>query len=780
VEIRNDKFKNTSNHQGRSGSATLNMEKLSLFMDSMISNYNKPELAVFREWVSNAHDAHVAAGIKRPVKVTLPSQLSPTLVVQDFGLGMTTEFVEKFYLSFGSSSKDKANDEIGGFGQGGKSALAIASQYTMTTVAGGLKNIYIFERSPMGGVDFKLVIEDMPTEEPSGTTVQVAVDRISEYSESNINRVLAGWSNDDIELSTGKKFFSIPDSGTLVSFEMDLTDQSKAGEEDFEEDIRAEKGYVLHGAFDTSGNAPKLTKELDLGRGEYVVLVGPVAYIFEPQLSTRRVLQDYMAASVNIGDVSFPSSREVIEPSRNNRNFVGDSFERIVLEADELLHERAKSVPDRKTALTLYGSPLAKNNRDLKISYKKEVVPTSFTPRASDSVFDYEHTGGWRGVKDYRLAERKFGPDTELGLTIQTLVIQDDEATSQSIRNNVRLRHTSLGDEPKDLSGYLVISTKPGAWLKAAAKTVLKSSELAEVARAYRKKKRDEAAAAAAAGMAPVVAVKKSRKDRIGEYSSNWLEFGKDAEGNFKVELVHSDLMEFFENHFDPKKTLVLSTSDSTYYPSNFVSHFQSFNVNPQDAQFLSVATGSKIETLRVLLGTEVEIVDLNGWMVENFANHASYSGRSPKEIAASLPFDADSAVTDLIKAVGLKNIHSKYAEIIEDGEELSKIQSLTGSYYDSNSRYIRNLLPDFSKGTSITERPEFFFLTKLGYYRAPELKKSELNAVAHSLNQMMENWLDNLALEEAEAEEAAAALAAEPKEEAAEEESEQALTSSN
>lgn len=766
MKTRQDKFKNTSDFQGRSGSATLNMDKLSLFMDSMISNYNYPELAVLREWISNAHDAHVAAGIKRPVKVTLPSALNPMLVVQDFGLGMTSEFVEKCYLSFGTSTKDDANDEIGGFGQGGKSALAIAAQYMMTTISEGLKNIYIFERSPMGGVDFKLVLEDEPTDEPSGTLVQVAVDRISEFSEKNLNRVLAGWSNADIELNTGKKFFSIPDNGVEVSFDIDISDLlSENARSAGETDIRPEKGYVLDGAFDLTGGGKGLANELGLGWDEYVVLVGPVAYIFQPQVSSKRVLKDYMVASVAIGDVSFPSSREVIEPTRNNRVVVGRTLEGIVAEADKLLQERADSITDRRAALALHRSPLVKNAKDFKISFKGEVIPTTFTPKASDELFEYDHIGNWRGVKNYKLSEKSYAADATLQLNIETLVIRDlDDVSTQSIRNNVRVHHTVEGHEPKELNGYLVIAEKPSPWLKAAARVVIKASELAEKAKTYRKEQRELAAANKAAGIVPAATVRKTRKDRIGEYRAEWLRF-EDEDGNFKVSVGSGTLMDFYTEELDPSKTLVLSTNAHDLVPGSMVNHFNNFGIDPQDAQFLRVHTGSKIETLRILLGSEDEltITDLYSWMEDNFAQLAKFNGRTPKEIAAEIPFDVDRAVEMLFENLGLDTIHSKYSEIMESHRELQAAKkAITGGgyYYDPASQLVRRLLDGHSHSDAeVTERPEFFFLSQLGYWGG-KIGKENKPAVRQTLNQMVENWLDNLALEEAEAEDRAEAEA--------------------
>ena len=766
VKIRTEVFKNTSDFEGRKGSATLNMDRLSLFMDNMISNYNYPELAVLREWVSNAHDAHVAAGVKKPVKVTLPSNLSPTLIVQDFGEGMSTDFVENVYLDFGSSSKNLGNDQIGGFGIGGKSALAIASQYTMTTISQGLKSVYIFERSPKGGVDFKNPIYEIPTDEPSGVVVQVAVDRVGQFTDTNLNRVLAGWSNADISLNTGKEFFSIPDNSSPVDFELDFTDYSLQGQEEFEEDVRSEKGFVLHGALNAEGKGKQLSRELGLSWNEYVVLVGPVAYVFSPEgFNGGDSVRNFMVPSLNIGDVSFPSSREVIEPTRANRTTVSNAFEKITTKAFDLLQAKADGVGSRAEALTLHRSPLAQSHQGkIKISFKGEEVPTTFTTDSDREIYAYQHTGGWQGIKNYKLSlEEGFanGAVRTLPLKIQTLVILDDDSSSQSVRNNVRARHSSLGHKPKDLGGYLVMTKKANKWLKAAADTTITSSELAAVAKEHRRKEREAKAAAKAAGTAPTPAVKMTRRDRIGEYRAEWLEFSRTPEGKLEVRRVDGDLMEFHDGLYDPKKTLVMSTNSSSYSPEAFANYFETFSVDPQDAQFLRVHTGAKEETLRHLLGSEVTIMDFEPWMEKNFASLASYKGRTPAEISREIPFSLDSASVSLIKTLGVDTLHPKYAEFLKLQAELEEAEKAISEnnrgyyYYGGPGSLMRRILQDFGKSVR-NDRAEFFFLSSLGYIRIHNLEDREYDALRQTLNQMVVNWLDNLAMEEAEAEDAA------------------------
>lgn len=771
MKIKRDNFKNSTDYQGRTGKATVNLDKLSLVMENMIRSYNHAELAVLREWISNAYDAHVAAGCNLPIRVTLPTALNPILIVSDSGLGMSSDFVENFYLDLGSSTKDDEDKEIGGFGQGGKSALAIAAQYTMTTIHEGLKNVYIFERSPEGGIDWKNPISNEPTDEPSGTTVQVAVDKIDEYSDVNINRVLAGWSNDDVVLSNGKKFFSIPDESTELTYEIDLTDYSQADEPNFEKDIRQEKGYVLKSAFELYSTST-LTKALKLDWNDSVVLVGPVAYVFNHGGRSGRSIKDYMVVSVNIGEVSFPASREVIESSRSNRDLVAKCFEALFEKSTGLLEARSAQLKTPKEALALLRSPLVAGRSLAKeLKYQGGEIPEKFTPAAGEEIFSYERTGRYGTANNYKLTDPHINHGRSVNLEVQTLVIRDlQDVGSQSIRNNLRLWHSDRGDLPENLSGYLLISEKPNEWVEAAAKLIVKASDLADKAKEIRRAQRELAAADKAAGIDVVAGnpERKTRRERIGGYRAKHLSFTHDEEGKLKVTTVNSSLMEFHDEHFDPTKTLVLTLNKADYTPGQFTGYFEKFGVNPSDVQFLEINTGAKIETLRILLGDEVKIVDLVDWLKGNFATMAKLSVRRPSDIAAEMPLQLIDSQLDFLKEVGVEKIHPKFSEIMKLQKELnksSKIFNLNSKggydYYGQSrqtTRFMEGLFDGFTAYQRST-RPEFYFLSEMRNLYRYDITEAEKPAIRRALNQMVENWLDNLALEEAEALEAEAAV---------------------
>ena len=65
--------------------AQIDKSAAGLVMDILAKLYANPLAAAIREYTSNAIDAHVAAGVDRPVEVTLPSRRNQWLTVRDYG-----------------------------------------------------------------------------------------------------------------------------------------------------------------------------------------------------------------------------------------------------------------------------------------------------------------------------------------------------------------------------------------------------------------------------------------------------------------------------------------------------------------------------------------------------------------------------------------------------------------------------------------------------------------------------------------------------------------------
>lgn len=149
----------------------------------LLSNlYNDPELAVIREYTTNALDAHIRVGQTRPVDIYLPSRDNPLFVVKDYGVGMSFGDIEFIYSQYGESTKADSNDEAGAFGLGAKAALAIATQFSLTSVKDGLKTTALISKTETGINDID-ILPSKPTEEGNGTTITIPVPHVTSFLE---------------------------------------------------------------------------------------------------------------------------------------------------------------------------------------------------------------------------------------------------------------------------------------------------------------------------------------------------------------------------------------------------------------------------------------------------------------------------------------------------------------------------------------------------------------------------------------------------------------------
>lgn len=148
---------------------------------SLLTNlYNDPELAVIREYYTNALDAHTAVDQLKEVEVYLPTFSNPLYVVKDYGIGMSRDDIQKIYAQYGASTKRNTNKQVGAFGLGCKSALTIATQFTLTSVKNGKKTTALISKSD-SGVNKVDIMPVRDSAEPNGTTVTIPVPNVESF-----------------------------------------------------------------------------------------------------------------------------------------------------------------------------------------------------------------------------------------------------------------------------------------------------------------------------------------------------------------------------------------------------------------------------------------------------------------------------------------------------------------------------------------------------------------------------------------------------------------------
>ena len=148
--------------------------------------YSDKELAIIREYSTNAADAHVEAGIAdTPIEITLPTKLSPTFKIRDFGLALNDSEIQDVYAFYGESTKRQSNAVTGQLGLGSKSAFAYGDNFVIHSYIDGVKHIHNAYLDPSGlGKISKLGTEN--TDEKNGLEIVIAIksDDIDSFKET--------------------------------------------------------------------------------------------------------------------------------------------------------------------------------------------------------------------------------------------------------------------------------------------------------------------------------------------------------------------------------------------------------------------------------------------------------------------------------------------------------------------------------------------------------------------------------------------------------------------
>jgi len=107
--------------------------------------YKDQILAVVRETLCNAWDAHIEAGCTdRPVQVTLVDDM---FTIKDFGKGIHHDDMGLIYGTYGNSTKKNDGKQTGGFGLGCKAPFAYTDHFEVVSCHDGIRTIYALAKS---------------------------------------------------------------------------------------------------------------------------------------------------------------------------------------------------------------------------------------------------------------------------------------------------------------------------------------------------------------------------------------------------------------------------------------------------------------------------------------------------------------------------------------------------------------------------------------------------------------------------------------------------------
>lgn len=182
----NNKSENNITIQGESNVrvASISAKKQSKLQKLLTKNlYSDPETAVLAELSNNAIDSIVASGknpIDNPVIVTLDeADTGYYLSVKDNGIGLTHWEFENIFMNYLESTKEEDDDQLGHFGLGGKSPLALNRSYRLITQKEGKRIEYLIWE----GKEFtEWDILSESTSEETGVEVIVPINNWEEFN----------------------------------------------------------------------------------------------------------------------------------------------------------------------------------------------------------------------------------------------------------------------------------------------------------------------------------------------------------------------------------------------------------------------------------------------------------------------------------------------------------------------------------------------------------------------------------------------------------------------
>jgi len=179
-----DKNKNISvMSSGIESSEGMSIDENSLqhIMGILTNLYSDPNMAVIREYSTNAYDSHVEAGKENtPIEVHLPNVFEPVFKIKDFGVGLSKEEVYFLYGKYGSSTKRNSNAFVGQLGLGSKSALTLTNQFNLVATKNGTKNIFNIYLDEYGLPNISLV-KSFLVDEVNGVEVIIPIEDVDDF-----------------------------------------------------------------------------------------------------------------------------------------------------------------------------------------------------------------------------------------------------------------------------------------------------------------------------------------------------------------------------------------------------------------------------------------------------------------------------------------------------------------------------------------------------------------------------------------------------------------------
>lgn len=468
---------------------TIDENSVSVLMRNLTNLYSNPVKAVFREYVSNALDSHVKAGVSTPIEVTLPkgSDFEPTFVVRDFGVGMSKQEIIDIYSRYGSSTKRDSNTQIGAFGLGAKSALAITDRFDVVTIKDGVR-VEFFVKKNGQGVGVVHFVDEAPTNEANGVEVRIPMTARKAADFADVAKdFFTTWKPNTVKVDGVLNSETIYDTASFLPITSAGEVFAWVGKK--EEAYRYASGldlikFVIGGIvydLERKGNLP-------------AELASKIGYASEVAKAFGNLTQSNRTSiyiNLPIGSVELtPSREELMFTDRTVNtivNVVSDFNEQVPTHFADYLNTL-----DRVSAVTFYGKNTSYFGGSL-VKWQGETLVENVELDNGWKVYSREGSSmGDPSVNTRINIVEALAPRSSYARSHYVVVKTDDvsEANAVVLRKNLRDYSASVyGD--KNITAFLVKSSFNNVWLDLLTSVTL--DDVLSTAKAYRSAKKSEA-----------------------------------------------------------------------------------------------------------------------------------------------------------------------------------------------------------------------------------------------------------------------------------------------
>jgi hypothetical protein len=251
-------------------------------------------------------------------------------------MSATTLF--SLYTEYFNSTKSLDNDSIGGFGIGAKSPFALSDTFTVTSIHNGLSNTLLAYQD--NGIPTAMIVaRDVPTDKPNGTTVSIPVsdESIIRTLRNELRSLFTYWEVQPEVHNYTTKLDKLPDSSTLRTKSYEYTDTYNYSSSQNKSIIKTlVVGNFAYELPESLSN--KLSSAILSDKDLSQKLTNLKKVLFD---NARRNIE--FTIKTPIGSIELSPSREVIEDTKTNLQYLFDRLSSIVgeLTADiAVIHQK--------------------------------------------------------------------------------------------------------------------------------------------------------------------------------------------------------------------------------------------------------------------------------------------------------------------------------------------------------------------------------------------------------------------------------------------------------